>query len=386
MKQSAWKSILLAALLAPLTLAGPRDASNGVSDERILFGQSCALTGHAAELGEDMQAGLRAAFATRNELGGIHGRRLDLETLDDRFSSERSGAATRALIEEHHVFALIGQVGTHTSRSAARVCESSGVPFIAPLSGAAFLRRPDLARIVNLRADFDQEMERLVQYLVDSQGYTNIACFYENDGHGKAGLAGVERALKQRGLQLSSVGFVRRNTTAVTRALASIGSTAPDAVVMVASHRAAAAFVRSAKRTTEMQDTVFCMDSTTDITRLASTLGREAEGCIASQVVPNPWDTSLPVVAAYQRAMRASGAEARIGFLSLEAYLAGELVCQVLESLEDEPTRADFLTTLDEIRTFDLGGLDLHFGPGDRQGMDAVFLSTIESGAIVPLH
>ncbi len=55
-----------------------------MSDGRILFGQSAAFSGPAQELGHGMRLGIQAAFHEQNEKGGVHGRMLELTTLDDQ--------------------------------------------------------------------------------------------------------------------------------------------------------------------------------------------------------------------------------------------------------------------------------------------------------------
>ena len=90
----------------------------GVTDERILFGQSAAFSGPARELGRNMNLGIEAAFQEANRRGGVHGRQLALITLDDAYEPEAAIANTRQLIEDEGVFALIGAVGTRPSRSA----------------------------------------------------------------------------------------------------------------------------------------------------------------------------------------------------------------------------------------------------------------------------
>ena len=111
-----------------------------MDDQRVLFGQSAALSGPAQELGLEMSLGINAAFHEANSNGGVGGRRLELITLDDTYEPELAIANTLQLIEDEQVFALIGEVGTPTSRSATPVAAEADVPFVAPFTGAAFLR------------------------------------------------------------------------------------------------------------------------------------------------------------------------------------------------------------------------------------------------------
>ena len=72
----------------------------GISDERILFGQSAAFSGPARELGEHMRLGIEAAFREANERGGVDGRRLELVSLDDAYEPEAAIVNTRWLVAE----------------------------------------------------------------------------------------------------------------------------------------------------------------------------------------------------------------------------------------------------------------------------------------------
>jgi len=114
--------------------------SPGVYTDRIVVGQSAAFDGPAQALGLGMRAGLQAAFHEINEAGGVHGRKIELITLDDGYEPERAIANTRQLINEDRVFSLIGAVGTPTSKAALPVANSAGIPFFGPFTGAGFLR------------------------------------------------------------------------------------------------------------------------------------------------------------------------------------------------------------------------------------------------------
>src|SRR5258708_19166154 len=107
----------------------------GVTKDAILLGQSVALTGAAAQLGIQMRNGMKAYFDYVNEHGGVHGRKIELITLDDGYEPARTVPNTKKLIDDK-VFALIGYVGTPTSVPAIPVFTEAKVPFIRPFTGA----------------------------------------------------------------------------------------------------------------------------------------------------------------------------------------------------------------------------------------------------------
>jgi len=360
-------------------------AENGVTDNEIILGQSCALSGPAEALGIGMRNGLNAYFSKINEQGGIHGRKIRLISRDDGYEPDKAIANTRELIGKENVFLLIGEVGTPTSKAVVPIAEKEKVPFFCPFTGAEFLRNPFKRYVINLRGSYFQEMEKLAQYLVDKKKLKTIACFYQNDGYGQAGLAGIQNALKKRSMELIATGTYERNTVAVKSATLSIRKARPDAIVMVGAYKPCAEFIKLAQKT-GMGKTVFCNISFVGTEALRQELGDAGEGCIISQVVRFPWDKTIPIVQEYTNDMKKYQPEAKIGFVSLEGYMAGKLFYSIAELIEGDLTREKFLSAIEKKQTFDLGAVVLNFGPGDHQGMDEVFLTIIKGGKIVPIE
>ncbi len=166
----------------------------GIFADRILFGQSAAFSGPAQELGIDMKLGIRAAFEEANRAGGVHGRILELKTRDDAYEPETAITNTRELINEDKVFSLIGAVGTPTSRSATPLAADAEIPYVAPFTGAGFLRDDSWENIVNLRASYAQETEEMVERLTTDLGVTRIAVMFQDDSFGRAGFNGTVAA------------------------------------------------------------------------------------------------------------------------------------------------------------------------------------------------
>ena len=255
-------------------------AETGVTDSTITFGQAAALDGPAKALGTGMKAGLEAAFAEVNAAGGVNGRQLKLISRDDGYNPQKSIEETKALISEDKVFAIIGPVGTPTAKATVPVVGEAGLPYIGPFTGAGFLRdAAKLPYVYNFRATYGQEMEAQAAHLVDKLGFTKVACFYQNDGFGQAGLSGIKAALEKRGMELVATGTYERNTTAVRKGLLDIRKAKPEAVVMVGAYASCAAFVQSAKKA-GMKDVIFTNVSFVGTQALINALGEDGEGVI----------------------------------------------------------------------------------------------------------
>jgi branched-chain amino acid transport system substrate-binding protein len=362
----------IAALLCATTLVRAED---GVSADTVVFGQAAVFEGPAAALGRGMRAGVQAAFEEANKQGGVGGRRLKLVTVDDGYEPDKSIAATKKLIEEDKVFALIGPVGTPTSAATQPIATAANVPFIGAFTGASFLRDPKLANVINIRASYDAETEAWAKHLVEDLKIKKIAIFYQDDSFGRAGLSGFKKAMDKRGMEIAAEGTFERNTVAVKSALLAIKRAEPEAVVMVAPYKPAAEFIKLAHKID--LNPVFVNISFVGAVAFAKELGPDGNGVVVSQVVPFPWDASIKAVADYQAALKALDPQAQPDFVSLEGYLAGRLAIAALAKTGGEPTREALLKAIKETGVFDIGGVKMSYGV-EGSGLGDVFMTVIQ--------
>lgn len=351
-----------------------KPATPGVFEDRILFGQSAAFEGPAKALGRSMQAGILSAFKEINEQGGIHGRRLELRSLNDSYEPDSAIANTRQLVEEN-VFALIGAVGTPTSKAVVPVTEEYHIPYIAPMTGAEFLRDSAHHTVINLRASYYQETEEMVRRLTTDLNIKRIAILHQDDSFGRAGLQGVLRALERRKIFPVGVATFSRNTAAVKTALLDLRVTEPEAVIIIGPYQPTATFIKWAQRLG--LDSVFMTLSFVGSNALAKELGVEGVGVVVTQVVPFPTGDTLPISASYRAALKAYDPSITPGFISFEGYLSGRLVIHALQRCGKHVERDCIHTALRTGETIDLDGFTLTFSRHDNQGSDRIFLTAI---------
>jgi len=354
----------------------PAPVEVGVTPDKVVLGQSVALTGPAAELGIQMRNGARAYFDHINAQGGVHGRRIELITLDDRYEGSLTAPNTRKLIEEHKVFALFGYVGTPTSSVAVPIFTQAKVPFFGPFTGAELLRAPFNRYIFNVRASYYDETEKIVEQVV-STGGRNIAVFYQNDNYGQAGLKGVDIAMTKRKLKISATGTVERNTTDVAAAVKAINETQPDAVVMISAYKSCAEFIRQMKAAGSAA--TFYNVSFVGSKALADELGADGVGVAISQVMPFPWGASVPVVREYQ-ALSAKAGFKDYNFSAIEGFIAAKLFVEGLRRTGRDLTRDTFISALETMNDVDLGGFYLGFSPQNHNASKYVDLTIIGRG------
>ena len=202
----------------------------------FVVGQTGPLTGRAKGIGQRMHAGAAIAFAELNAAGGIHGRNVTLISLDDGYEPGPAGDNVRQLLDVHNALLLVGVSGTPIAHALRPLVLERRVPYIGPLTGAPVTRTPFHEEFVNVRASYPDEMVAMATFLVERLRVQRVACLYQNDTFGEAGLRGLTGALAHAGLGLVASGAYTRNALDVEGALeAMLGATArPQAVVLVA--------------------------------------------------------------------------------------------------------------------------------------------------------
>jgi branched-chain amino acid transport system substrate-binding protein len=134
------------------------------------------------------------------------------------------------------------------------------------------------------------------------------------------------------------VATVERNSVEVSPAVQAIAKVNPQAVVMVTLYKATAAFVREMRQA--RQTPQFMTLSPVGADLLVQELGDEARGIGISQVMPYPWNDTIPLVREYQRLL---GKQGKPSYFGVEAYAMAKSSrrCVAQEWQGSDPRQAD---------------------------------------------
>ena len=382
-----------AAPAAPLA-----SASNvrGVTDREIRFGIVAPFSGSARELGRQMKLGIDTAFNRINDAGGVDGRMLRLVAADDGYEPSRTLDAMKQLYDKDQVFGYIGNVGTPTAQVAIPYALEHRTLFFGAFTGANLLRNDPPDRYVfNYRASYAEETDAVVRYLLRIRRLQpkQIAVFAQQDAYGDAGYAGVSRAFRTLGLNDGAIlrlGY-KRNTLDVDDAVNQLRAQklAIRAVVMVATYRAAAKFI---ERTHDLfPGMIYTNVSFVGSTALADELmllgPRYASGVIVTQVVPAVGGYSSAVLE-YKNALAKYFPGEAPDYVSLEGYVAANVLIQALKKSGPQFDTERLIDTLEATRNLDLGlGTQLNFGRAEHQASHKIWGTALdEGGKFAPLE
>ena len=125
--------IMLGVTLSPATAQA--ESTPGVTSSQITIGATVPLTGPAAPGYSEIAPAMNAVFDWANAHGGVHGRKINYQYLDDGYNPSNTAELTRKLVLQDNVFADVGSLGTPTQSAVQAFLNEQKVPQLFIESG-----------------------------------------------------------------------------------------------------------------------------------------------------------------------------------------------------------------------------------------------------------
>ena len=347
---------LAAGLAAPALVRHAFAQDAGISSKSLTIGCSASLTGPLAGFGRDIKQGAEAALAQINARGGIHGRMVQLQILDDGYVPQRTTENVQQMISQGSAFALMSCVGTPNNAGILPMIEDAGIPYVAPFTGASSLRK-GARNVFHVRASYTDEVRRLVQRLA-GMGLKDIGVVYLDNAYGREMLEDSTRFLADQGLKPLVQVALATDGKNLSDVLAKVGQARPAVVLLATAGAVSVELVRGLK--TNNPGVLMAGLSVTLTSEGLKQLGDAGSGLALTMVMPDPTRAKTALVRDYQAAMRARGVQ-EFNLGTLESYTNTRVLAEGLERAGADPTRSKLRTALAGIRNLDLGGLVIDY-------------------------
>ena len=345
----------------------------GSGHAQILIGQTAGFSGQVAAGVKEITDGAQLYFQAVNAKGGVNGQKLELVSLDDKFDPQLAAENARQLIEENQVSAMFLTRGTPHTQAMIPLLEKHGVPLVGPSTGAMVLHQPVSKYIFNVRATYQREAEKAMAHLI-SLGITRIGLVYSDDSFGADGVMGAQKGLAASKLTPAVLEKFQRAKPDFAAIATKVVKTDAQAVLMVAAGAAlveAAAAFRAAGSSAQIVTL-----SNNASSGFIKSLGEHARGVIVTQVYPNERAITYGMVKEAQELAKAKGL-AEISPAMLEGFAAAKVLVEGLRRAGPNPSRDKIHAALEGMKKYDLGGLEVSYGPDDHTGLDFADLSII---------
>lgn len=338
----------------------------------LRIGATFADSGPERVNGAGMFEGSTAYFNAVNRAGGIHGMKVELVAADDKFNPDIAKQNALAFRADPNILAILHPLGTRQTGAVMDAAPDMAV--VGPNTGTVALRRKQAPNTFWVRANYDQEVEKLVSTAV-TLGTTTFGLVHPKDPLGAGLLAAFNAACEKYKIKPAIIATTPSTISPeVDPAAREIAAAAPQIVIMGLGAGTAPLFVR-ALRKAGGTSTIYGLSIAMSAQNIRE-LGDLARGLGFSIVVPSPFAAKYEIVRRYQADMEASGSK-EFSLPSLEGYVDARVLAEGLRRAGPAPTRATLIAALEQIEALDLGGLRIGYGKGRRDGSSFVDVAVI---------
>jgi branched-chain amino acid transport system substrate-binding protein len=354
--RSIWLAFVLAAALASPATA--EEAAPGVTATSIRLGNTAPYSGPASAYATIAKSAI-AYFDMVNDKGGVHGRRVEILSLDDAFTPPKALEQTRALVERDNVLAIIIPIGTPTSSATQAYLNRNKVPQLIVSSGASKWNQPEkFPWTVGWNVDYPTEGRIYAKYILANVEDPKIALLYQNDDYGKDILAGLKQGLGDKvGALIESVSYELTDPT-VDSPIAKLKSSGANVFISATTPKFAAQSIRIVDALGWKP--LFILPSVSNsVDPVLSGAGLDKSiGIISTSYVKQPTDPQwqdapdFKAWTAFMDKYYPSGS--KIDWLNAYGYGMGFVVHQALEKAGPNPTRETLMAAVESIQDLEV--------------------------------
>ncbi|HZP74312.1 MAG TPA: ABC transporter substrate-binding protein [Gaiellaceae bacterium] len=178
-------ALAVAAAVVSAALASPA-ATPGVTKNSITIGGTFPLTGAAALYGVIPKAEA-AYFDYVNAHGGVNGRKIIFKYYDDAYNPANTVPLTKKLVEQDHVFADYGSLGTAPTLATRDYLNKLGVPQVLVATGDSYwgAQYKKYPWTIGFQPDYPGESRVYGQFIRNKVPQAKIGVLMQDDPYGQ---------------------------------------------------------------------------------------------------------------------------------------------------------------------------------------------------------
>lgn len=291
----------------PAQAYNPRSNEPGLTATTIKLGITLPMTGIASPGYNKIPGAMKAYFDYVNANGGVNGRKISLVVKDDQYIPATAVARANELILRDKVFALVGTLGTASTKALTSSTQLSkrGIPSLFVNTGwSGFADKKAYPTTFSILPSYQMEAKIMAQFIKDKYAGKKLALIYQDDDFGRDALAGFKTA----GLTFDTVIPYASGSQALPATgagwISKLRTAAPDVTVMFGVSSATTALLGNAFAAGWVGKTQFILGSVGgDATTIAATnrgLVGLLNGAKGLSFAPAPTDSSDEYIKLFQ--------------------------------------------------------------------------------------
>jgi branched-chain amino acid transport system substrate-binding protein len=214
---------------------GAHRAAPGVTATEVKIGGTFPLTG-VASLYKTIPAAEKAYFAYVNDNGGVNGRKINFEVLDDSYDPSKTVPLVQQLVEQDKVFAVVGSLGTAPGLATWGYLNSHKVPQVLLATGDSYwgFSAKKYPWTMGWQPDYPGESKLYGKYLAQNMPTAKIGVLFQNDAYGKNYYAGLRVGLGAKKSNIVSAQSYDATSTSVAQQVLALKAAGANVFVVFA--------------------------------------------------------------------------------------------------------------------------------------------------------
>ena len=357
---------------------GDGDIGPGVTDTEIRLSESTGLTGNFAVVTGPYVAAAKAKFAAVNADGGVHGRDIKWNPVDDGFDIQRAVSFAQKLVSQNKVLAATLPFGTAPTVAKKEIYEARGVPYVS--LGTTYAEVEDAKTTFGCTVPYYSQARVATRYAIENKGVKKLGVLvYASPDGEEVGMAAEDEAAAQGAKVVRKLEY-DPGTTDFSGAISNLKNSNVDAVVLYGSTPDSARAIQAARRAG--LDVPFIGPQTVGDSEFLRLAGNAAEGVIAGSPYHLPNSDDAGVQEFRDTLEQYGGGEKEPTTWAMSGYQCASVVAAALDEAGEQLNRESFIKGIESLQDFDSGiAAPVSFSADDHTGSEMALVLEVKDGA-----
>ncbi len=382
--------LVLAAVVVSASFAAT-SATPGVTSKTITIGGTFPLTGPAALYGVIPKAEA-AYFSYVNAHGGVNKRQIVFKYYDDQYNPANTVPLTKKLVQQDHVFAVYGSLGTAPTLATRDYLNQSKVPQVLVATGDSYwgAQYKKYPWTIGFQPDYPGESRVYGQFIKNKIPQAKIGVLMQDDAYGQNYYNGLIAGLGSAKSKIVDVEKYDATATDVSQQVVKLKAAGANVFALFAlPTQTITALVVATKVGWAPTTFINNVSSSPLFMGLAQKSGANVQGDISATYVNDVWNNPNTASAKLYKSIIAkydSGADPLDANVLYGVASAWTMV-QALKQAGANPTRSGLMTALtnmNQVNPFLYPGIKMVTTPKERFPIDQQILEQYKGSAWQP--
>lgn len=346
----------------------------GVTKDKIIIGSTSPLTGSIAMIGVPIADAIKDYFDYVNELGGIHGRKVEVIAEDDKYDPPQAIASLKKLMDRDKIFALASTSGSPITAALAPTIEREKLPSMCP-APAYGIFEPKPKYIFGYAPFYSDQVVFHTEYILSTQKTKNprLAFFYQDDDLGQDGYRGLKSAIEEYKPNVVATEKYTRGAIDISSQVLNIKRANPDFIITTTTPSHAIMLLKEAKKI-GLQVPIFGCSAARleDVIKVA---GDAADIFYCAEFTALPNETNIPgVKKAFEIRNKRNPADKVLPKYYIVSFVNAMVLAEGMRRSGEDLTREKLRDVLESIKGFNTEGLTspISYSPNDHCPLTAM--------------